>query len=181
VNQAVEDVEKDEFVLMQNLDSSMSVFRDTATGQKYGMGRYGYTDSVVEIPRRLMRNSYLHRAARDQKIRFLVTEAEQREVLDNLIPAPVPAKTDEDRLRESMVAGAAAASGNRFRKAIPDDPIQNGPDVPMEQVWTGSPGPGSEVTTGVAPHVPTPASDVAPAVPPQVPAPDPSAGGWRPS
>lgn len=120
----------DDSIWVENLLNSRSIFRDK---DKYEMEPNGYVGSVISMPVKVARNSYLRRAVTRGKIQFL-SEADASARSKELV-----LRDDEDlsasRVLESLEKGASDAGSRYTKKDLSDDGTEQG-SISAQKVWS---------------------------------------------
>lgn len=120
----------DDSIWVENLLNSRSIFRDK---DKYEMEPNGFVGSIISMPAKVARNSYLRRAVSRGKIQFL-SEADASKRQKSLI-----LREDEDlsasRVMESLEKGASDAGSRYTKKGLSDDGTEQG-SISAQKVWT---------------------------------------------
>ena len=135
---AAEEMERGEFVWLENLKPNMSRFTQTATGQTYLWGPKGYAGSVLQVPKRVANDPYIRRAIDHGAVRLLGEREAEERLGELVIPDDVnPADRSASAIREALAAGASESLGTRYRKEGLSEFGESRKDIRADEVWGG--------------------------------------------
>lgn len=129
-NLSPDELERGEYVWVENLRSGPSVFRHSVGTFRMAPG--GYVGAVIEVPARIARDPFFRRSKDRGHIKVLSeTEAYQR--MEDLEELPIDGD-GIDRIEEAMADGAMDSLGNRYRRDVPDTGRES-KEISSQEVW----------------------------------------------
>lgn len=124
----------DATIWVENLQNGASRFRPMGKDEEsYLMTRFGLEGSVVEMPVRVARQSYLQRAVKDGKLRLLTQEEAFARIEE--LDFEGEGRNSVDRIREAMAKGAGERT-SRYVKELSDDGHELRP-ITEAETWKG--------------------------------------------
>jgi len=132
---ALEGKKDEDSVWIENLLSSDTVYRSDKTKDKYEMAPNGQVGSVVAIPVKVAKESYLRRAVSRGKIHML-TESEATEREGELVFVD-DAEAASSRTLQALEKGASDVGSRYTKQGLSDDGTEQG-TMTARQIW-GSP------------------------------------------